>query len=320
MRQWLRVRWRMVALGGGTILLALAIGVMWGIADAREEADAAPEATSTTLGPPAGASTTTTDGGVDLDEPDPDPPGMGTVTTTAPGSGGSGGSGGSSGSGGSGGSSGTTPPNQPPVIVDAGLSSKGLTLTIAPTVADTDGDEVEVEVTVDGNTETVAPGTAIDIDFDLADVGYSHEAAVTVLATDDEGNETTSTLTHELEAVTTVVISEVRYRVQTPPLCFAETAAVRIVGTLILEGTVGDVIRFDEELRVDRTEVTLLDEMSGQTVGAPGSLEIEMLGGLVGKLDVYEETHDSSDVVLANMFADTECKGFFTYRVDLFTR
>jgi hypothetical protein len=156
--------------------------------------------------------------------------------------------------------------------------------------------------------------------FALADVGYSHNATIEIRATDTAGNETVETFSHKVNAVTTVVISTVKFRVQTPGVCFEDTAAVRLGGNVDLKGSITENIQFSEELRPDRTEVVLVDEISGETVGGPGGLDVKMLGGLAGLLDLYEKSHSSSDGVLATMFKDTECKGFFSYTVEITTK
>jgi hypothetical protein len=50
--------------------------------------------------------------------------------------------------------------NRSPAIEDPGLSSVGLTLTVAPTVSDPDGDEVTVEIEADGEQLPAGNGSA----------------------------------------------------------------------------------------------------------------------------------------------------------------
>lgn len=291
--------------------MAVLLGVVWGFADSAGLAGVDSETTTTTVAAVVSDETTTTtivdsDNGADQNQPDS---GGNPSTTTTSGSGSSGGSGGGSG----------TPPNRAPIIVDAGLSSQGLTLSITPTVTDPDGDDVDVALAVNGEDTAVAGGTAT-ITFPLSEVGYSHNTTIEIRATDTAGNETVETFSHTVDAVTTVTISKVKFRVQAPLVCFEDTPAMRLGGNLDLDGTVTENIQFSEELRPDRTEVILLDELSGETVGGPGGLDVKMLGGLAGLLDLYEESHSGSDGVFVTMFKDTECKGFFSYTLEITTK
>lgn len=318
MRERLQGRGRILIMSGGALLIAVVLGVLWGFADTTGLADADNDTSTTTtsMALASGETTTTTDdpnNGADPDQPDP---GGTTSTTAAPGSGGSGSSGGSGG-----GSATTAPQNRPPIIVDAGQSSNGLTLSITPTVTDPDGDDVAVTLTVDGQGAEPTDGTVMTT-FGLGDVGYSHTATIEIRATDTAGNETVRTFTHRVEAVTTVLLRNIRFQVNNPLVCFEDSAAVRIAGNLVLEGTIDTTensIQFSEELRPDRTVVTLHDDISGQTVGGPGGLDLTMVGGLAGMLDLYEASHSSSAIGVASMFEGTECQGAFSYLVQVTT-
>lgn len=294
------------------------LGVLWGFADTTGMAnvdDDTPTTTTLALLATDETTTPTDDPNNDADPDQPDPGGT-TSTTAAPGSGGSGSSVGSGG-----GSATTAPPNRPPIIVDAGLSSNGLTLSITPTVTDPDGDDVDVALTVDGEDTPVTGGTVMTT-FGLGDVGYSHTATIEIRATDTAGNETVETFTHRVEAVTTVLLRNIRFQVNNPLVCFEDSAAVRIAGNLVVEGTIDTTensIKFSEELRPDRTVVTLHDDISGQTVGGPGGLDLTMVGGLAGMLDLYEASHSSSAIGVASMFEGTECQGAFSYLVQVTT-
>jgi hypothetical protein len=302
-------------MSGGALLIAVVLGVLWGFAETTGLADVDNDTTTTTVAALASGETTTTTTGDPDDEADPNQPDPGgnLSTTTTSGSGASGGSGGSSGGSGT-----TAPPNRAPIIVDPGLSSNGLVLSITPTLTDPDGDDVDFVLNIDGQDAEPTGGT-VTTGFALDDVGYSHNAIIVIRATDTAGNETVETFSHTVEAVTTVTISDVKFRVESPSVCFEDTAAERLGGNLDLKGSITENIRFSEELRPDRTEVILLDELSGETVGGPGELDVKMLGGFAGLLDLYEENFTVTLGFSVTMFTDTQCKGVFSFNLEVTT-
>lgn len=221
--------------------------------------------------------------------------------------------------GGSSGTPGTAPANQPPVIVDPGISSEGLTFSIQPTVIDPENEAVSVLITVDGS-EVPISAAGFSGSFDASVVGFTHDTEVGIQVTDTSGNTTTETFNHTLEAITTVAVSDVKLRVTTAGSCFESTPAQRFGGTLLLAGSISARNPFSEELRADRTEVVLADLVTGEIVGGPGSVDVSLLGGLDGLLESYEASHSKDDSVLTRMFRDTDCRSFLSYRVEVTTR
>ena len=253
-------------------VLAVGVGVVWGIAGATDQpVGTAGEPFGDPQSPPGG----TTGGGLDgLASP-------GAVTGGGDPSGGSGsgpGTGAGSGTGpggGPGSSGGGGPGNRPPVIEDPGLASDGLILTVAPAVSDPDGDQLQVEVTADGQpVEMSGDPPRGTVAYPYQTFGAAPEASVTIVATDTGGASAQETVSHQLQAVTTVILHNVRFTLSQPNNCFSDVPARRLVGTLILSGPVRETVSFNEELRLDRTAVTLLESRQGTGSGAPAELVI----------------------------------------------
>jgi hypothetical protein len=292
-------------------VLAVGVGVVWGIAGATDQrVGTAGEPLGDPQSPPGG----TTGGALDgLSSP-------GAVTGGGDPSGGSGlgaGSGSGTGPGGGPGSSGGGGPgNRPPVIEDPGLSSDGLILTVAPTVSDPDGDQVRVEVTADGQPVGMSGdpprGT---VAYPYQTYGAEPEASVTIVVTDAGGASAQETVSHQLRAVTTVTLQDVRFTLSQPNNCFGDVRARRLVGTLILSGPVRETVSFNEELRLDRTAVTLLDSREGTGSGAPAESVI-LSADLAGQRDTHDETHRDRRTVFKAMFTATDgCRGLLSYSI-----
>jgi hypothetical protein len=305
-RDWLTGRRRLVLLGGLALVVAVALGVVWGVADAgRIEAS---EASTTTTA----AATTTTEPLLAASLPAPGStttePESSTTTTRRT-------------SGGDGGTDPTTPPppNQPPVLEDPRISSDGMELTISPVVSDPEGDPVELFFELDGSRLIVPQGaesvtTTVDRGSDYV-VGVS----VTVGLIDSAGNEVAETFDYELQAITTVTVREIRFEVGGGN-CFEEEAAQRIFANLQLDGVVEHLSNETEELRADLTQVTLIDELTGQVKGEP-PIQRFMINALFnGQNDSYQGTHTTSDQVLRFLFRNDPCRGSLTYKVDVETR
>jgi hypothetical protein len=205
------------------------------------------------------------------------------------------------------------------VIVDPGISSEGLTFSIQPTVVDPENEDIAVLITVDGN-EVAVSAAGFSGSFDENVVGYTHETEVGIQVTDTSGNTTTETFNHTLEAITTVVVRNVKLRVTTAGSCFERTVAQRFGGTLLLGGSISARSPFSEELRADRTEVVLVELITGEIVGGPGGVDVSLIAGLDGLLDSYEASHGEDDSVLTRMFQDTDCRSLLSYKVEVTTR
>jgi hypothetical protein len=308
-----RSRTQVIVAALAVTVLAVGVGVVWGIAGATDQrVGTAREPLGDPQSPPGG----TTGGALDgLSSP-------GAVTGGGDPSGGSGsglgaGSGSGTGPGGGPGSSGGGGPgNRPPVIEDPGLSSDGLILTVAPTVSDPDGDQVRVEVTADGQPVGMSGdpprGT---VAYPYQTYGAEPEASVTIVVTDAGGASAQETVSHQLRAVTTVTLQDVRFTLSQPNNCFGDVRARRLVGTLILSGPVRETVSFNEELRLDRTAVTLLDSREGTGSGAPAESVI-LSADLAGQRDTHDETHRDRRTVFKAMFTATDgCRGLLSYSI-----
>lgn len=320
MRERPRAQKKQIMLAGAALLVSLAAGALWAVLDSPDMArgdaiDAEDEV-------PPGETTTTTMPTTTSSRPEQttrvpgSQPGLTASSTTTIGE--TAATRTREGGGGSG-TPRTAPANQPPVIVDPGISSDGLTLRVQPTFADPENDDIAVVITVDGD-EASNSAAGFSGSFDERVVGYTHETEIGIQVTDTSGNTTTETFNHTLEAITTVVVSDVKLRVTTAGSCFESTPARRFGGTLRLAGSVAARTPFSDELRADRTEVVLVELTTGETIGGPGGVDVSLIGGLDGLLESYEASHGEDDSVLTRMFQDTDCRSFLSYRVEVTTR
>lgn len=315
MRGWLTGRWRLLMLAG-VVVFAVALGVIWGVADAgRIEASAA---TSTTVSAGNSASTTTT---TTLVTPTTlratTTTSMATTTTSVR----TNTSSNTSSGGGSGGSAPTTPTpsNQPPIIEDPGISSDGMELAIAPVVSDPDNDPVEVFFELDG-TRLIIPQDADSATTTVTrGSDYVVDVSVAIGVTDSAGNEVVETFDHELQAVTTVTVRDLRFTVASSA-CFEEEAAQRIEANIQLRGAAEQVSNVSRELRADNSEVTLVDEATGELAGEPPSQRVFVLPALDGRLDSHDLSHSAPEEVLVPMFETLPCQGFLSYEIEMDTR
>jgi hypothetical protein len=297
-------RGRLVAASVVVLLAAVAIGVGWGLAGDRAPDITADPGSGPGLAGDSGSELAPGQSGV------PDDP-------VAGGAGNGGGPFGGAGSG-AGSSGGGGPGNQPPAIADAGLSSDGLTLTVAPTVADPDGDEVSLAVEADGRSVGMSGDPARGtISYPYQTYGAEHEASVTIVATDAAGGSTRETFTHRLQAVTTVSVEDVRFTL-TGNLgrCLGgDVRARRLVGTLTLTGPAQDTLSVNHELRLDRTEVVLLDRREGTGPGAP-TQSVSLQAEFAGQADQHVEVHSGERRVFDSLFTATDgCTGLLSYHV-----
>jgi hypothetical protein len=318
-----RGRARMIIVAGAATVLAIGAGVGWGLAGdggqpgAARVANGAPGGDSS--GVPGGAGNST--GG---DQPDgaaaTDPAGDGGL----PGTGGApGGSGSSSGLGnGPQAPGGGAAENRPPVIEDAGLSSDGLTLTVAPTVTDPDGDPVTVGIELAGTpVATDADGTA-RVTFDPAD-GYQQAAAGRVVATDSHGAAVEQSFTETLRAVTEVELRDVQFEVTSAASCFANEPAHRLTGSLQFYDAVRRTVQVSQELRPNRPRVTLLEAESAELVGTAPVLRVLLLSGsLADGRDVLSQVHRAGDTgrFRHDLFDGGSCRGVLSYQLSFDTR
>jgi hypothetical protein len=115
--------------------------------------------------------------------------------------------------------------------------------------------------------------------------------------------------------VTTVTLQDVRFTLSQPNNCFDDVRARRLVGTLTLSGPVRESISFNEELRLDRTEVTLLGSREDTDSGAPSELVI-LTADFAGQVDTHNETHRDRKTVFKSLFMATDgCRGLLSYSI-----
>lgn len=191
-------------------------------------------------------------------------------------------------------------------------------LTITPVITDPENQPVEIFFELDGNRLIVPKGaesatTTVDRGSDYV-VGVS----ITIGVTDSAGGEVVETFDHELQAVTTVTVRDVRFAVGAGG-CFAEEVAQRIVANLQFDGVVNEVSNHSEELRSDRSEVTLIDEITGEVVGEAPTQNLMIRALLNGQNDSFEGSHRKSDQVLSNLFRGDICRGTLTYKIEMET-
>lgn len=307
-----RSRTQMIVAAAVATVLAVGVGIVWGIASATDQrVDNAGESFGDRQPLPGGTS-----GGA-LD-------GLASPGAVSGGGDPFGGSGSGAGSGAGPGSSGGPAGNRPPAIEDPGLSSDGLTLTIAPTVTDPDGDAVTVGYSVDGGQElsvTDEPTYRFTVD---GVGGYRHEAEVTITATDTLGATTRQTFTHQLEAVSTVVVSDVRLTLDRPSACFAARPAQRLKGDLRLRGTVEADVAINQEWNNDKTQIRMLAQgRSGTVTGEPPRQDVFISNaavdpdGATGSLSI-RDAH--LGVRAYRLFLDSPCQTTVRLRVQVTTQ
>ena len=324
---------RLAITGGLAAVLAIGAGVWWGLAGAAGDRAGTLDGAAPGAGvPPAtavdgvpGATAEPTAGAQDPsgDDGPPGEPGTGSGTGSGdPGSGGEPGTGTSGGESGTG-TSGGGAANRAPVIDDPGLSTDGLTLTVAPQVTDPDGDQVTVGIVVDGQpVGTDAAGTA-RVTFDPAQGGYTRDASVQVLATDSRGAVAEEVSATTLRAVTRAEVHAVRFEVTNPGDCFADEPARRLTGSLQFYGSVRRTVQISEELRPDRTRIALLDSEAAEIVGKEPVLRVILAGGrLANGTDIVSRVHPADDTGTFghDLFQHTTCHGVLTYRVTFLTK
>jgi len=243
--------------------------------------------------------------------------------------------------GGSGGPGGGAPGNQPPVVEDAGLTSDGLILRIAPTVSDPDGDGVALLFEVDGQlvdpattcfSDPLCKGDELDtatptkaaVRLDHTRVGYRPEASVVIVATDRRGATTRETFSHQLTAVAMVAFRDLRFRVADPAACFRDEPERKLTAAVELTGAVTYANRYGRTLTANRSSVPLdaprTVELAGQ---APPPLRVSLSGSFAGWSQGFAapRTYQQSQQVVVPAFTqDPDCSGEFAFSVVSFVR
>lgn len=248
--------------------------------------------------------------------------------------------GGSGGPGGEG--AGNQPPdNQPPVVEDAGLTSDGLILRIAPTVSDPDGDDLTLQFEVDG--QLVDPATTCYDDplckgdelstgtptkaavrLDHTKVGYQPQASVVVVATDRRGATTRASFSHQLTSVAVVAFRDLRFRVADPAACFQDEPERELTAAVELTGAITYANRYGRTLTANRSSVPLdaprTVEFTGQ---APPPLRVSLSGSFAGWSQGFAapRTYQQSQQVVVPAFTQApDCAGEFAFSVVSFVR
>jgi hypothetical protein len=307
-----RGRARVVAATAGGVVLALAIGIGWGLSGGDPTDQADPSALpGGTPGVESGSG-----GG---DRPAPDGGAEGQPAGSGSGDTGSGGTG----SGGTG-TGGGQPANRAPVIEDPGLSSDGLTLTIAPVVTDPDGDRLTYDVRVDGEPVADFAGGPVEVTFDVADAGYTHTASVALAVTDSRGATTRETFTHALAAVTTVRFHNVSYTVDDPAACFMDEEFRFLDGEVQLSGAMTFSDDFDVSVNEQlATDLAFSFNESARFVGEePPALKVRVLlsfGGYTSASQA-EYTQSMDRQVPVGGPSGSDCRSSFRYSVDFDVR
>jgi len=305
-------RVRVVVAATAATALAVGVGITWGLAGAADERSPGAAGAGPRVAAPGGSPAA----GLDAAGLDPaDSPGG----DSASGGGGRPGGGGP----GLGSGSGDEPAaNRPPVIEDPGLSSDGMTLTVAPTVSDPDGDPVEVGY--DDGTEFVLVSEQPTLTYPVKDSpdGYGYPVELTIHATDAHGAVTRETFTHQLEAISTVVVRRVELRLESPQSCFANSGAERFTADLVLAGAVALNRRISEELRPDRPTAALLTTpVEGDVTGARPRQDLFLsnatLAGDVGEVNLQDL---ESPVRPRRMFLDNRCQATVRVGIQITTR
>lgn len=312
-------RVRVIVAAGAATVLAIGVGVVWGLAGATDQR---PEAAGRL---PSGAPEGSPGAGLDpLGSLDPLGGGGSSTGGGSTGGGSSTGGGlpGGAGSGPGSGDGGGPAGNRPPVIEDPGLSSDGMTLTIAPTVTDPDGDEVEVGYDDGSGLVLVsAQPTRTYPVRDSAD-GYRYPVEVTIHATDVHGVVTEQTVSHELAAISTVVVRTVELKLQDPKKCFADTEAERFTADLRLRRAVVLDRHRNVELRRDKTTASLLpNPVEGEVVGERPLQDVFLANAqLAGGFELVSLPFIQPPVQSRPMFQRTRCPAEVTIEVQITTR
>jgi hypothetical protein len=228
------------------------------------------------------------------------------------------------------------------VIEDAGLSSDGLLLQVAPTVTDPEGDDVSLlfeidghEVnpattcfehpTCDGGEDPSATPTKASAVFDHTEVGYQHDVAVTIVATDGRGATSRETFTHELEANSTVIFRDLRFTVGNLEDCFREGSSRSLSYKLDLSGAIernfaGSGVSVNERTR--HYFLGVRNNVIG-FAGQPPALLVNFSASLEGVGSVGfaapRQYRQSEDVVVP-FFTSHDCGGQFRYRIQFIVR
>ncbi len=221
------------------------------------------------------------------------------------------------------GSSAGAPVNRPPMIDDPGLSSNSLTLTIAPTASDPDGDRVMFEaIEVDGNPVDLAnlDSGPIEHRFELTDVGYSHVTTVAFVVTDSGGARVREEFTHEIAAITVVTFAARDFAVKRPVDCFAATEEEY----LFLDGkiTTSGAVTFSDTFSVSINEQLAagtpigLRESSRFVGEEPPPVTLGFLRTFAGWTTFSEVTHSRTERgSLSVAGLDPVCSATFTYSI-----
>lgn len=304
-----RNRTQMIVAAATATVLAVGVGIVWGIAGGTDQqVDTAGEPFGDPQSLPGGASGGVLDGLAS--------PGAVTEGGDLPGGSGSGSGAGQGSSGG--GSAG----NRPPVIEDPGLSSDGMTLTVAPTVTDPDGDPVEVGY--DDGTGLVLVSEQPTRSYPVTDSadGYRYPVEVTIHATDASGAAAQETFTHQLEAISTVVVRRIELKLESPQSCFADSGAERFTADLALRGAVVLDRPISEELRPDKPTATLLPApAAGEVTGVRPRQDLFLTGAaLAGEVGSLNLPDLESPVRPRRMFLDSRCQARVSVSVQITTR
>lgn len=221
------------------------------------------------------------------------------------------------------GSSAGGPANLPPVIDDPGLSSNSLTLAIAPTARDPDGDQVSFKaIEVDGNPVDLAnlDSGPIEHRFELADVGYNHVATVAFVVTDSRGARVSDEFTHELVAITEVRFEGRDFAVKRPADCFEG----KDEEYLFLEAdiTLSGALTYSDGLSASINEqlaagVPVGFRASARFVGEePPPVTIGLLRSFAGWTTFSEATHSQTENGSSRVAGlDPVCAATFTYSI-----
>jgi hypothetical protein len=268
----------------------------------------------------------------------PAEPGTGTIGTPDPAAdgdepGGDGGQSGGTGGEGSAGTGGEPIGNRAPEIEDPGLTSDGLLLRIAPTVTDPDGDEVSLLFEVDGvlldpaatcyddplckgDELPSATPTKGSVRFGPDQVGYRHEAEVTVIAIDDRGAAARETYTHPLAAISTMTLSDVRFRLARPADCFRDVSSRTMAGLIKLTGPVSPGRSFLIELSRSEPSFTVPVGGTGEVVGEAPVQAVRILVEFAGGTAELTKSHrGDTNQGLALYGSTDDCAGHFTYSI-----
>ena len=315
------------------VVAVVAVGIGWGLASDGS-------GRSGSNGPGAVPGLSADDPGTDGDQPGGDGAADdgGPAAGSAPDSGSDSGSGSGSRSGSAGGAA---PDNQPPVIEDPGLSSDGLLLQIAPTVTDPEGDDVSLLFEIDGHEtdpattcfehptckgeeDPSATPTKASAVLDHTEVGYEHDAMVTIIATDGRGATSRQTFTHELVAKSTVAFRDLRFTVGSPEDCFREESSRSLSYKLDLSGAImktraGSGFPTNERTR----HYFLVRNNAVGFAGQPPALLVDFSASLEGVGSIgfaAPRQYSQSEDVVVPFYTSHDCRGQFSYRIQFIVK